>query len=209
MMHDRAHDHAEDRENPGSSDDDRGRRSGRRTAVLALLVAGLLALTSTTAVARVRPLVNGDVPDPSIAQTKSKHYVVVGTGAQVLRLSSTNGRTWRLASPALLTRPAWSRATGDIWASDIVRLRGRWVLYYSAPVRGLASSSRCIGVAVARVPTGRYQPLGTGPLVCPPGADAPAAGDPVLDPGRSEPTLPTVGAIDPSVYQGPSGPWLL
>jgi beta-xylosidase len=31
----------------------------------------------------------------------------------------------------------------------------------------------------------------------------------VLDPGQSEPTLPTIGAIDPSVYQGPSGPWLL
>jgi beta-xylosidase len=178
-----------------------------------VLVAGLvaltLALTGTSAVARVRPLVNGDVADPSIAQTKAEHYVVVGTGAQVLRLSSTNGKRWRLASPALLTRPAWARPAGDIWASDIVRLRGRWVLYYAAPVRGLGSSGRCIGVAVSTHATGTFRPVGDAPFVCPPGADTPTAADPVLDPGRSEPTLPTTGAIDPSLFQGPGGVWLL
>jgi beta-xylosidase len=31
----------------------------------------------------------------------------------------------------------------------------------------------------------------------------------VLDPGQTEPTLPTHGAIDPSLFQGPSGSWLL
>lgn len=205
-MHHPSHDHAD------HTTRDAGGRTPRpagRTAAVTVLVACLLALTATSAVARVRPLVNGDVPDPSIVQTKNKHYVVVGTGAQVLRMSSTNGRTWHLADPALLTRPTWARVTGDIWASDIVRLRGRWVLYYSAPVRGLTSSSRCIGVATARVPTGRFVPAGDAPLVCPPDADTPAAADPVLDPGQSEPSLPTIGAIDPSLYQGPSGAWLL
>ncbi|GAA1947317.1 hypothetical protein GCM10009798_02960 [Nocardioides panacihumi] len=183
--------------------------TGRRTALCTALLAGVLALTMPSAVARVRPLVNGDVPDPSIAQTKNKHYVVVGTGDQVLRMSSTNGRRWRLASPALLTRPTWARTTGSVWASDIVRLRGRWVLYYAAPVRGLSSAGRCIGVAVAGNPTGHFRPIGTGPLVCPPDARTPPASDPVLDPGHAEPTLPTTGAIDPSLFQGPSGTWLL
>jgi arabinan endo-1,5-alpha-L-arabinosidase len=217
-MHIRAHDHAEqadraDRaEQRGSQDDARDRPAARRTAVsagLALLLAVVVALTAPAAMAQVRPLVNGDVPDPSIAQTKAKRYVVVGTGQQVLRLSSNNGRRWRLASPALLTRPTWARPRGSIWASDIVQLRGRWVLYYAAPVRGMSSSGRCIGVAVARYPTGRFRPVGTAPLVCPPDADAPRAADPVLDPGRSEPTLPMHGAIDPSLFRAPSGNWLL
>jgi arabinan endo-1,5-alpha-L-arabinosidase len=187
----------------------RAHDAGRRTALLALVLAGLLALTAPSAVARVRPLVNGDVPDPSIAQTKNKHYVVVGTGEQVLRMSSSNGKRWQLASPALLTRPAWARPAGSIWASDIVKLRGRWVLYYAAPVRGMPASSRCIGAATAASPTGRFSPIGAAPLVCPPDPDVPTAEDPVLDPGHTEPTFPTHGAIDPSVFQGPRGTWLL
>ena len=185
------------------------RSAGRRTALLALLVACIVGLTAPSAVARVRPLVNGDFPDPSIAQTKGKHYVVVGTGEQVLRMSSTNGKRWRLASPALLTRPAWARPKGAIWASDIVRLRGRWVLYFAAPVRGMAPSSRCIGVAIAAHPTGTFRAQGAAPLVCPPDADVPRAADPMLDPGQTEPNPPTHGAIDPSLFQSPSGSWLL
>jgi arabinan endo-1,5-alpha-L-arabinosidase len=187
----------------------RSGRGGRRTTLLALSLAAVVALTMPAAAGRVRPLVNGDVPDPSIAQTKGKHYVVVGTGEQVLRLSSNNGRRWRLATPALLTRPTWARPTGSIWASDIVRLRGRWVLYYAAPVRGLGINGRCIGVAVARVPTGRFRPTGSAPLVCPPDARTPLAEDPVLDAGHAEPTFPTTGAIDPSLFQDRSGTWLL
>jgi beta-xylosidase len=212
----RAHDQARHKERTGHS----GRRGGagggsarRRTAPLVVLLAGVLALTSALtsapAVARVRPLVNGDVPDPSIAQTKGKQYVLVGTGTQVLRLSSNNGRRWRPASPALLTRPSWARPRGSVWASDIARVGGRWLLYYAAPVRGLASSSHCIGVATARLPTGRFQPVGSAPLVCPPGADTPPAADPMIDPGRAEPTPPTYGAIDPSLFEGRSGTWLL
>src|SRR5689334_16425693 len=91
------------------------RPAGRRTALLALLLSCAVALTAPSAVARVRPLVNGDFPDPSIAQTKNKHYVVVGTGDQVLRMSSPNGKRWHLASPALITRPAWARPKGSIW----------------------------------------------------------------------------------------------
>lgn len=195
-----------ERSRPGRG---RARPRGRRTTLLAVALAAVVALTAPAAAGRVRPLVNGDVPDPSIAVTKGKQYVVVGTGEQVLRLSSSNGRRWRLATPALLTRPTWARPTGSIWASDIVRLRGRWVLYYAAPVRGLGINGRCIGVAIARVPTGHFRPTGSAPLVCPPDARTPLAGDPVLDPGSTEPTLPTAGAIDPSLFQDRSGTWLL
>lgn len=184
------------------------KRSSVVGGLLAVLLAAAVALSAPSAVARVRPLVNGDVPDPSIAQANG-HYVVVGTGEQVLRLSSRNGRRWRPAGPALLTRPGWAVATGSVWASDIARVRGRWVLYFAAPVRGLSASSRCIGVAVADSPTGRFEPVGTAPLVCPATADTPLAADPVLDPGHDEPTLPTHGAIDPSLFQGPDGTWLL
>jgi len=50
-----------------------GHRAGRRTALLAVLVAAVLAVSGGTAVARVRPLVNGNVGDPSVAQTKGRH----------------------------------------------------------------------------------------------------------------------------------------
>jgi hypothetical protein len=189
-----------------------GRSAGRRTVLIGVVVLTALlvvALTVPASPARVRPLVNGDVPDPSIARTKGKHFVVVGTGEQVLRMSSTNGKRWRMASPALLTRPEWARPRGSIWASDIVRLHGRWVLYFAAPVRRMFADSRCIGVAIAAHATGRFQPDGSAPLVCPPDDDVPRAADPVLDPGRTEPTLPTHGAIDPSLFQGSTGSWLL
>lgn len=191
------------------SDARRARGTGRRTSLLTVLVAAIVALTATAAAAGVRPLVNGDVPDPSIVRAKGKHYVVVATGEQVLRLSSSNARRWRPAPPALVTRPGWARPTGSIWASDIVRLRGRWLLYYAAPVRGLGIDGRCIGVAVADSPTGQFVPTGSAPLVCPPDARTPLAEDPVLDPGHTEPTLPTAGAIDPSLFQDGSGTWLL
>lgn len=179
-------------------------------AVLPLLLAAVLGVVAPGAQAAVRPLVSGvSVADPSVEVTKDKHYVLVATGEQVVRMTSGNGRRWRMASPALVTRPSWAKPTGGIWASDIARLRGRWVLYYSAPVNGLSSSSRCIGVAISASPTGQFTPYGAGPLVCPPDADTPLAEDPILDAGQSEPTVPTHGAIDPSLFRGPDGPWLL
>jgi arabinan endo-1,5-alpha-L-arabinosidase len=202
-MHRRAQDES------ARDDQPRDRSTARRTGVVAALVAGLLVLTVPAATAWVRPLANTDVPDPSIARTSGSHLVVVGTGEQVVRMSSPNGRRWRMASNALITRPSWARPTGAIWASEIVRLRGRWVLYYAVPVRGMSASSRCIGVAVANSPTGRFVPRGAAPLVCPPDADVPRAGDPMLDPGRSAPVPATHGAIDPSVYQDSSGVWLI
>src|SRR4051794_27401437 len=149
------------RRSPASAAARRGAApAGRRTALLAVLLLVVVGLAASPAAARVRPLVNADVPDPSIVRTGDGRYVVVGTGEQVVRMSSTDGRRWRLAGPALLDRPGWAGPSGSIWASDLVRLGGRWVLYYAAPVRGLSTPSHCIGVATAGSATGRFRPVG-------------------------------------------------
>lgn len=171
---------------------------GRR---LLLALTAVLALTVPAASGAVPPLdYSQALGDPAVVKTKTDKYVAVATGPQLVRMVSRNGARWWPIAPALAARPAWARPNGEIWAADLVQLRGRWVLYFSAPVRGLTSSSRCIGVAVAKHSTGQFQPVAGGPLVCPPGAQTPPAWDPVLDPGMTTPTYPTIGAIDPSVF---------
>lgn len=171
---------------------------GRR---LLLTLTLLLGLTAPTALAALPPLeYDQAIGDPSVVKTKKKQYVAIATGPQVIRMVSKNGRRWHAAAPALAGRPTWARPKGEIWAADMVRLGRKWLLYYSAPVYGMTSSSRCIGVAVARWSTGQFRPVGDRPLVCPPAAQAPPAWDPVLDPGRTTPTYPTIGAIDPSIF---------
>lgn len=195
----------------------------RRVALLGTLVAGLLLLltaapqgtpapAASAAGAVIYPLqYDQDVADPSVVQARGRRLVVVATGPQVVRGTSSTGRGWRIIDSALVTRPAWADPDPavDIWAADMARVRGRWVLYYAVPVAGLAPSSRCIGVAVAGRPTGTFRPVGSRPLVCPPGTDAPAAEDPVLDGGATTPALPAIGAIDPSLFRDASGTYLL
>ena len=171
---------------------------GRR---LLLLLTAVLGFTVPSALAAVPPLeFSQAIGDPSVVKTKKQQYVAIATGPQVIRMVSKNGRRWHATAPALAARPSWARPKGEIWAADLVRLGRTWVLYYSAPVYGMTSTSRCIGVATARISTGQFRPVGDRPLVCPPAAKAPPAWDPVLEPGMTTPTYPTIGAIDPSIF---------
>ncbi|GAB7002678.1 glycoside hydrolase family 43 protein [Nocardioides sp. AN3] len=138
--------------------------------------------------------------DPSVVQAGPRQYVAIATGPRVKRLVSSDGIHWRTARPALTRRPAWARPNSGVWAADVTHVGRRWLLYFAAPVRGMGGSSRCIGVAASRTATGRFRPVGRRPLVCPPAAHAPRAEDRILDRGRSRPTYPTIGAIDPSVF---------
>ncbi len=153
------------------------------------------------------------VGDPAVTATP-RGLVLTATGNGVARATSKRGTRWKWLTPALASRPAWvSPAGGEDWAPDLVKVGGSWLLFYAAPVAGLRASSRCIGVARAARPTGKFVPVGAGPLVCPTTAQTPPAPDQMIDPvPPAEPTDPTgppaqpstpphvLGAIDPSFF---------
>ena len=148
-----------------------------------------------------RPVLNVDFPDPAVVATPSG-LVGFSTGDLVPHAWSRrdDGR-WRREPGVLTKRPSWSRE-GGIWAVDVARVGGRWLLYYAAPVRGMGEHGRCIGVARATRARGPFRPVGRSPLVCPSYADAPQAQDPLLP---RDPTLPRAGVIDPSLFLDSAG----
>jgi arabinan endo-1,5-alpha-L-arabinosidase len=148
-----------------------------------------------------RPVLNLDFPDPAVVAT-STGLVAYATGDRVPHAWSLRADgPWR-RGPSLLThRPAWSRE-GGVWAVDVARVGGRWLLYYATPVRGMGEHGRCIGVARSASPRGPFRPVGRAPLVCPSYARTPIAQDPLLP---RDPTLPRAGVIDPSWFRDADG----
>ncbi|MDP3893710.1 family 43 glycosylhydrolase [Nocardioides sp.] len=140
--------------------------------------------------------------DPSVAAT-SWGYVAVATGWGVPMSSAyaANG-PWVDRGPALTRLPTWA-LDEPLWAADIERINGRWVMYYSARVAGLGRSGRCIGVAVSTSPLGGFTPVDRAPLVCPRRATTPRAGD--LVPRRGRGLSKKAGVIDPSVFRDRGG----
>jgi len=178
-------------------------------AALGLALALLLPLAPTPALAATdvpRPVLRGNFADPAVERLGGG-YVAFATGERAPRAwtRSRNGR-WQRHGPALTRLPSWSRP-GDIWAADVKRVRGWWVLYYSAPVRGLGPYGRCIGVARSRKALDGFTPVGGRPLVCPAYVKkVPTAEDPLLP---RDPSLPRAGVIDPSLHVGEDGLQLL
>lgn len=166
-------------------------------ALAGLLTSLLVAVPASASAAPVppSPLVwDHAVADPSVVRG-GPGYVVVATGALAYRRESADGLTWVESTPALAYLPTWA-VSGDLWASDMAKIQGKWVLYYAAPVLGLGRMGRCIGVAVAAGPLDPFVPVGDRPLICPDRAITPRAHDTVRG-GRG---LPKLGAIDPSLH---------
>lgn len=133
--------------------------------------------------------------DPSVVPTLNGR-VMVATGPLLRRARWDPGEGWRWISAPLSRLPHWAAARGDVWAADLARFGDQWVLYYSAPVRGLGPTGRCIGMATAPTAYDRFQPVDARPLVCFPRAATPTAYDTVPAKGG----LPRHGLIDPSVF---------
>ncbi|HSU02721.1 MAG TPA: family 43 glycosylhydrolase [Nocardioides sp.] len=175
--------------------------------LLVLLLLTLLPLAGYAAPATAddgqvpRPLLDVDFPDPAVVATPAG-LVAYATGDRVPHAWSRDADgPWR-RGPSLLThRPSWSRE-GGVWAVDVARVGGRWLLYYATPVRGMGEHGRCIGVARAGSARGPFRPVGAAPLVCPSYARTPAAQDPLLP---RDPTLPRAGVIDPSWFRDADG----
>jgi beta-xylosidase len=147
------------------------------------------------------PVLDVDFPDPAVVSTPTG-LVAYATGDLVPHAWSHHADGPWQRGPSLLThRPSWSRE-GGVWAVDVARVGGRWLLYYATPVRGMGEHGRCIGVARADSARGPFRPVGSAPLVCPSYAGTPAAQDPLLP---RDPTLPRAGVIDPSWFRDADG----
>lgn len=175
--------------------------------VLAALV-GLTVGAMSPADAHARmptPVTPHAFADPSVLAIGTQLLAIsTGAGAPGAVASSPIGR-WKTTGPLLHHLPHWV-GKGAIWAADAAHVGDRWLMYYSAPVRGLASGARCIGVAISKNPTGGFDARGRKPLVCPAGAKARHADDRLR--GRSA-SLPHSGVIDPSYFHRGKKAYLL
>ena len=100
----------------------------------AALALGLLTPAASYADRRTpTPVLDGNFADPAVERYR-KGFVGVATGEHAPRaLTRTADGRWVRGGTALRTLPTWARA-GDIWAADIQRIGGWWVLYFAAPV---------------------------------------------------------------------------
>jgi len=74
---------------------------------------------------------------------------------------------WTYAGDAFAGRPAWATPAAGLWAPDIRRIGGRYVLYYTVTDTTLnPGDDSAIGVATAPTPLGPWTDSG-GPIVAP------------------------------------------
>lgn len=185
-------------------------RKGRRLGALVTAVALIATLATMTGPAadarptamRVNPLLHGHgFADPSVVKYGGG-YIAVSTGIGAVRATAASPTgPWRIRRQAMLRLPGWA-SNNVIWASDLVRIKHRWLLYYSAPVRGLGAGGRCIGVASSRKALGNFRSFSRRPLVCPGRANTRPAYDRM---SRRSHRLPRTGVIDPSGFQTRNG----
>lgn len=132
-----------------------------------------------------------DAPDPDVVVVGSTYYAYTtgttwGNSIAVLRSSSpASGWTPAAVTPhgssALPSPPPWQEP-GTQNAPGVVRLGGRFVMYYDAidqqaPYRGL----HCLSVATAPDPQGPFVDISSGPMYCDP--DGSIDPDPTVAPG--------------------------
>ena len=88
-------------------------------------------------------------------------------------------------SPAFESWPSWAVPNKDVWAPDLAKVGGRWLMFYAVRVTDLGTEGRCIAVAAAPTPDATFHPVGDRPLVCPANAQTPRAEDRVRGHGTA------------------------
>ncbi|MEV3973567.1 arabinan endo-1,5-alpha-L-arabinosidase [Streptomyces sp. NPDC050698] len=125
----------------------------RRTTLLALPAAALLALIPSTASAYPNPgRVTGDVVthDPSMIRTSSGQYLLYATGGGIASKTSGDRTAFRNGGDAFGSRPSWWRnysSVPEAWAPDISYHGGKYLMYYS--VSKFGSNTSAIGLATS------------------------------------------------------------
>ena len=122
--------------------------------------------------------------DPSVVRAPDGSFVAYATyndwggdrpRRSILVARSATLTDWTDAGEALAEKPDWKDADG-LWAPDVTRLDGRYVLYYSLTEFG--DSDPAIGVAVSATPTDTF--TDRGPLLRSSEAGVPNSIDPYL-----------------------------
>ena len=186
-------------------------------ALLALLVAtavGSAAAGPGVPSAPVeRPATRAVTPAPLIAQHGFADPAVEWYAGGLVAAATGPGNAIRAAapgpvgpfvdlSPAFESWPSWAVPDKDVWAPDLAKVGGRWLMFYAVRVTDLGTEGRCIAVAAAPTPDATFHPVGDRPLVCPANAQTPRAEDRVRDRTRD---LPREGVIDPSLFRSRTG----
>ncbi len=82
-------------------------------------------------------------------------------------LRSTDLFHWTYAGDAFASRPAWAAPAAGLWAPDVRKLDGRYVMYFSVTdTTANPGDDSAIGVATAPTPLGPWTDSG-GPIVAP------------------------------------------
>lgn len=125
---------------------------------IALLAGGLLSACSGQRYFQ-NPVIQADVPDPSVVRIGTDYYAAgtSGNAAAVYPLfHSTNLVDWQPIGHVFDQWPAWT--AGAFWAPELFVRNGKTYCYYTA--RRKSDGISCIGVAVADSPAGPFRDHG-------------------------------------------------
>ncbi|HEV3451321.1 MAG TPA: family 43 glycosylhydrolase [Acidimicrobiia bacterium] len=104
-----------------------------------------------------------DRPNPFVLVTGGKYYLYSSQSGtfkspNVPVWVSTDFTHWTSVKETLPKLPNWA-TWGSTWAPDVRRVNGRYVMYFTALVKGRSPATRCIGNATASSPTGPFKPV--------------------------------------------------
>ena len=124
-----------------------------KSFLIAISFAALSAfITGCTSIQSGPPPLSGQtfIHDPSTIVRDDGRYYVFSTGRGISGKSSPDLARWENGAPVFSRPPAWTmRAipgfTGKFWAPDVIRLNGKFYLYYSVSTFGKQTSA--IGLA--------------------------------------------------------------
>lgn len=108
------------------------------------------------------PVINADVPDPSVIRVADTYYAAATSGNNPKaypRFRSKDLRTWEPMGYVFDQWPEWT--SGSFWAPELYDIGGRTLCYYTA--RQKSDGTSCIGVAKADGPEGTFKDYG--PLI--------------------------------------------
>ncbi len=118
--------------------------------VLLVFVGGVLAFDSPSNTGGVVSGVLNGMPDPAVIQANDGSYFIFATGKGLPYYRSTDLVHWKRLGRVFDTPvPAWAKEqipeTRGIWAPDIVKLNGKFYVYYA--VSSFGSQQSVVGVA--------------------------------------------------------------